>query len=242
MEKVHYNNSEMAEQYMRLAIECGIWESEYKTIAQYADISKPVLDVGCGAGRITIGLHDIGFCSIYGIDCSENMLMHARKITPAKYCINYVCSDITSEMICPEGFFGVVVFGYNGLMCIQGSNNRRKAVRNIEKMLCSKGIFIFTVQERAVTQEHRRMEFWQNREKSFISQGKSVEDDEFGDLYVEDKGQLVYHHFTSGEEINHLLGTEMSVVDTFMRDSRFKESEEILRRTNNCRFYVCRKE
>lgn len=242
MEKVDYNNLEMAEQFMRLAIECGIWKSEYKTIAQYADISTPVLDVGCDAGRITIGLHDIGFSSIYGIDCSENMLMHARKITPAKYCINYVCSDITSKMICPEGSFGMVVFGYNRLMCIKGSNNRQKAVRNIEKKLCSKGIFIFTVHERTVTQEHRWMEFWQNREKSFISQHKSVEDDEFGDLYVEDRGQLVYHHFTSSEEINHLLGTEMSVVDTFMRDSRFKESEEILRRTNICRFYVCRKE
>lgn len=139
-------------------------------------------------------------------------------------------------------FFGTIVFGYNGLMCIQGNDNRWKAVRNIEKLLCSKGIFIFTVQERPVTQEHRWIEFWKNREKSFVSQGKSVEDDEFGDLYVEDKGQLVYHHFTSRKEINQLLGTGMTVIDIFMRDSRFKESEEILRRTNNCRFYICKKE
>lgn len=99
MEKMDYNNSKIAKQYMRLAEECGIWESEYKIIAQYADISKPILDVGCGAGRITAGMHDIGFCSIYGIDYSENMLMYARKITPADYNINYLRSDITSEVI-----------------------------------------------------------------------------------------------------------------------------------------------
>jgi ubiquinone/menaquinone biosynthesis C-methylase UbiE len=45
---------------------------------------KTASDIGCGAGRTTFGLYDIGYHHIIGVDLSEKMVSAAKKIAHVK--------------------------------------------------------------------------------------------------------------------------------------------------------------
>lgn len=240
MKNEQYRSEELVTAYAEMTVSTGIWKSEIESISKYCKHSDPLLDVGCGTGRISIGLYEHGYKSIYALDVSEPMIQKAKQITPPEYAIKYVQSDITSECAFPKGFFRVAIFGYNGLMCIKGIENRKRAIKNIFSMLQPDGFFIFTAMERYVSPESARYVFWKERENDFLASGKSI-DDSFGDLYVEDKGHTVFHHFIDEYEIPKMLGDNWCVLDTFLRDDKFKEEDNVLKVSNNCRFFICQK-
>ena len=50
-----------------------------EALAKHADLSTPVLDVGCGTGLSGAALKQIGFSNIDGVDLSEEMLAEAGR-------------------------------------------------------------------------------------------------------------------------------------------------------------------
>lgn len=60
-------------------------------------------------------------------------------------------------------------------------------------------------------------------------------------LIVEDKGCLVYHHFATRKKFFNTLNDKLKIIDLFKRSQRFLESKEVLSKTNDCVFVLCKK-
>lgn len=67
--------------YTKAVSEIGLWESEKMMIKKYFNPEGQVLDIGCGAGRTTIGLYKLGYHLVEGLDLSEAMIVQARRIS-----------------------------------------------------------------------------------------------------------------------------------------------------------------
>ena len=67
--------------YAKAVREIGLWESEKIMIKKYFNLESRILDIGCGAGRTTIGLYKLGYHLIEGLDLSEAMIAQARRIS-----------------------------------------------------------------------------------------------------------------------------------------------------------------
>ncbi len=59
---------------------------------------KPLLDLGCGAGRHLIVLHRLGFCSLTGLDLSAELLQVAKErlIAAGALDVELLCCDMRS--------------------------------------------------------------------------------------------------------------------------------------------------
>ena len=66
----------------------------------------PVADIGCGTGRITGHLHELGL-DAFGIDLSDGMLDQARKLHPH---LTFTQGDMTKLDLADESLGGAVVW------------------------------------------------------------------------------------------------------------------------------------
>ena len=69
-----YENPDIVSRYT----EVGLWPSEEILILEFVPDDARVLDLGCGAGRTTIPLAEMGL-SVTGIDISQPMVDLARQ-------------------------------------------------------------------------------------------------------------------------------------------------------------------
>lgn len=234
------NNSEkLSIEYTELNDWWGLWNSEKETILEYCSYSDNILDIGCGAGRVCIGMHDLGYKNITAIDIDENMISQAKLKTPSGYRINYLCGDITDIRL--NTLFNVAIFSYNGIMSIIGSENRKKAFDNIYAHLEDGGKFIFTTHLGISDSMSQYLPFWQERRYQYKLNNKEI-DDEFFTLQVEDKGVPILQFFAYDTDIlKDLNSSGFDLIHTFRRDDCFIEKDIITNNTNNCRFWICKK-
>ncbi len=95
-----------------------------------------VLDLGCGAGRTTIGLADRGY-DVLGIDLAEPLLALARRRYPH---VAFDRMDATALAL-PDRSFDAALFSYNGIDVIYPQEARRTCLREVRRVLCDRGVF-----------------------------------------------------------------------------------------------------
>ena len=80
-----FNSIESIRHYTRAAEAIGLWESERILIERFIPnrISR-ILEAGCGAGRLTLGLWALGYRSITAFDFAEELLAQARRLASAR--------------------------------------------------------------------------------------------------------------------------------------------------------------
>ncbi|MGH9347689.1 MAG: class I SAM-dependent methyltransferase [Vicinamibacterales bacterium] len=98
-----------------------------------------VLDLGCGAGRTTIGLSDLGY-DVLGIDLSSALLQVARRRFPS---IAFAEMDAT-RLELADGTFDAAIFSYNGIDCIYPAAARRRCLAETWRVLRPGGVFILS--------------------------------------------------------------------------------------------------
>jgi SAM-dependent methyltransferase len=98
-----FNESTVALHYARAAHQLGLWASERLLIERWLpDRAAPLLDVGCGAGRVAFGLWDLGYRNLTAVDFAGELLDHARRLASlrAVTSIRFLQADATQLTQC----------------------------------------------------------------------------------------------------------------------------------------------
>lgn len=83
--RADFNALESVVHYSRAAERLGLWASERKLIEQHLpDLRAPLLEAGCGTGRVTLALAELGYTRITAFDFAEELLAQARHFAREK--------------------------------------------------------------------------------------------------------------------------------------------------------------
>ena len=216
----------------------GLWNSEKVIFQQYINKSDKILDLGCGAGRVTFGLYKLGYKNIVGIDISSKMLDCARDISlNSNMNIRFIEDDATSLNIKEK--FNCVIFSFNGLMMIHGKELRKKAVLNIKNILVDDGYFIFTTLDREInTQKYGS--FWTDEKMLYLESKDNIL--EYGDIIYKNEDKIKqFMHIPNKSEIEKLISEcGLELVFCQERKKMCEENKDILDFSENCLFWVAK--
>ena len=238
--KKDYSSKEVASRYIRLAEEVGLWKSEAFVFEKFVNKDSLILDVGCGAGRTTFGLFELGYRNIVGVDVSKTLVSEAKKRSKQQKI--GIVFDVQNVMNLKfrDNSFDVVLFSYNGLMTIPGRENREIAMKEIARVLKSNGLFVFTTHDREADKNF--LDFWKNEEKKWKSGTEDKRLLEFGDRFVQENGKQLFVHFPNTKEVYSLCAkTGFAVKFTKMRWDICATPQIEKENFGECRFFVAQK-
>jgi SAM-dependent methyltransferase len=248
-----FNDPRAMVHYARAAHFLGLWESERILIERFfPDRAIPLLEAGCGAGRVTLGLWHLGYGDLTAFDFAEELLLQARSLAAERgAAIAFLNIDATDrdrgralDRLRPSGpgraGFGGALFMFNGLMQIPGRENRRSAWRMLRNACAPGAPLIFTTHDREESPVERAR--WRT-EADLWSRGR--QDPrllEFGDCYFENESGRVFMHLPDRAEILADLDATgwTHEFDASRRDIAV-ESRAVLDFADECRFWVARK-
>jgi ubiquinone/menaquinone biosynthesis C-methylase UbiE len=233
--KAYYRSSSVLDHYTRATTGVGLWLSERIAFTKFFNRRHPLLELGTGTGRISFALEKLGYESIAAIDLSDTMIAQALRIAESGHGskIAFSVCDACELKFANDSFDGAI-FGFNGMMQIPRRERRRKAMREVCRVIRPGSHFIFTTHDR--DNPHHRV-FWEHQAHLWAKgeQDKNLED--FGDRYEETPLGMLFIHIPSRQEIlediaasglkfdsdtpRSLLANESSTVRDFADDCRF---------------------
>lgn len=234
-----FNENEAVNRYYKAVSEVGLWASEKKLIERYFNKNKSIIDIGCGVGRTTFNLHNLGYKNIEASDFSIKMIEKAEEINQENnYKIKFLVDNIISTKL-QESSYDFALFSYNGIMQIPGRQNRNKAIKSIEKILKDNGIFIFTTPDR---DEVPWKSYWIKEKERWNSNKQNTRLIDFGDVIFKEEQREFYLHFPIQNEVMSLFNnTGFSLIYSEMRDKIIQEEDIVKDFSANCRFWVMQK-
>jgi ubiquinone/menaquinone biosynthesis C-methylase UbiE len=133
----HYATPSSVDEYTRQE---GLWDIERRLVTEFLPgPPAALLDIGCGGGRTTVGLAQLGY-NVIAIDLSEALLAHARRRFPA---IDFRLMDATALSF-PAATFDAAQFSYNGIDCIYPVAARERCLAETFRVLKPGGTFILS--------------------------------------------------------------------------------------------------
>lgn len=235
----YFENPRVVADYAEAAQNVGLWESERKVIFEYIPKSARVLELGCGAGRVSVALSREGYSDITATDFSPAMVEAAAQIAALR-APNVKCAVCDATKIAfPDESFDAVIFAFNGLMQIPRREARAAALDEIRRVLKLGGIFVFTTHER-LTPEHAR--YWSAEEKQWKCGSQNPVLDDFGDIfYAGDHGNVFIHSPTDAEVSEALAAAGFSEIFKNLRSRIAEEPSAVVDFSDDCVFRVVKK-
>lgn len=236
-----FSGEETLEKYRKAVFDIGLWESEKIIFEKYMDKNAKVLDIGCGAGRTTFGLYKLGFRNLIGVDITPGMIESAKEIqSEMNTDIRFEVGDACNLEFADETF-NHCIFSFNGFMQIPQRQNRIKAMKEINHVLKTGGIFIFTTHDREKNADW--LWFWEEEKKRWDSGIIDTRIFEYGDRIIPYNGREIFLHFPVRDEILQMFGEcGFTVVEDAWVFDIADEPENVRRETTGCRFWVARKD
>lgn len=234
-----FNSNYTLSHYESAARKIGLWDSEEKIFSKIFKLEDSILELGCGAGRITIGMHELGYKNILGTDIANNMVTKARHLSKVLgYSIPFrVCDARKLEF--EDSIFEGAIFGFNGLMQIPKYKFRFQALKEIHRILKKDGLFVFTSHLRS---DERKAKFWKKESEIWSNNKQNPLLDDFGDKFYKcDHGEMFIHVPTkeSLESMIYQIGFKVEVI--VKRSMISNESQEVREFSDDCFFWILRK-
>ena len=236
----YYANAKVLDHYEEAATQAGLWESEKIVFTKnFPDSTKSILELGCGCGRIALGLVKLGYSDVRATDFSRAMVRRARVLAQKKeVSLNLAVADARCLPHGTESVHGVI-FGFNGLMQIPGHSNRKLALGEISRVLLPGGRFIFTTHDRSM---QKWKKFWTTERKLWRKNQQGEQLLELGDRYEETPRGMLYLHVPDIHEVKEdLVASGFQLEWEKMRSSIVEEPERVKKYSDDCRFWVARK-
>lgn len=229
--------------YTRAAHELGLWKSERALIGRFfPDHHTHLLEAGCGAGRVTVGLWNLGYRRVTAFDFAEELVDQARSLAAERQTagITFLHADATCLPDSGEfraGAFGGALFMFNGLMQIPGRENRRAALRELHRVCVPGAPLLFTTHDRDSSPTERAL--WRLETLRWVRGDQDPRLVEFGDRYFEDEAGRTFMHLPDRREIlEDLSASGWAHAFDAMRAEVAKESRAVIDFSDECRFWA----
>ena len=233
--------------YTRAAHQLGLWESERLLIERYfPDRAAPLLEAGCGAGRVTLGLWALGYRHLTAFDFAEELLAQAHSLAAERQAtaIRFLHGDAIDLSQCHvirDTSFGGALFMFNGLMQIPGRESRRAALRELQRACRAGAPLIFTTHDRDRSPAERAL--WRLEASRWERGEQDPRLVEFGDRYFGDESGRTFMHLPDrGEILADLAATGWTHEFDALRRELAQESAAVRDFSDECRFWVARRD
>jgi SAM-dependent methyltransferase len=248
--------------YTRAAHELGLWNSERILLERFfPDRDAPLLEAGCGAGRVTLGLWSLGYHNLTAFDFAQELIDQAISLADERRAdaIRFLAADAThltqshlmgdftsmrdANKSHPLGDFrfGGALFMFNGLMQIPGRANRRAALRELHGVCAPGAPLLFTTHDRDHSPAERAA--WQQETVRWVRGEQDPRLLEFGDRYFEDDAGRTFMHLPDRREIlDDLAATGWAHAFDAMRREVAAEPPAVRAFSDECRFWAAHRQ
>lgn len=229
--------------YTRAAHELGLWQSERLLIERFfPDRTAPLLEAGCGAGRATLGLWELGYRNLTAFDFAEELVDQARSLAIERNATAIILLHGDATNLSPHAArlsppYAGALFLFNGLMQIPGRENRRAALRELHRVCTPGAPLLFTTHDRDSSPTERAL--WRLETLRWVRGDQDPRLVEFGDRYFEDETGRTFMHLPDRREIlEDLAATGWKHAFDAMRSEVARESRAVRDFSDECRFWA----
>lgn len=135
-------------------LEHEAFSEDIDLLLQLADATDgPVLELGCGTGRVMFPLAEAGR-SVVGIDASEPMLAVAKARAAAlPHCdLNFIHGDMADLDAVSSGPFGMIIASLNSIMHLTTQEQQRQMIASAWRILAPGGRLVIDTLNPSVAQ------------------------------------------------------------------------------------------
>lgn len=242
--RADFNDVRTVIHYARAAHFLGLWKSEKILIDRYfPDRQARLLEAGCGAGRVAVGLWHAGYHHVVAFDFAAEMIEQAENLAHEQGItrLTFLHADATRLGECHllDDTFGGALFLFNGLMQIPGRENRRAALRELHRVCRPGAPFIFTTHDRDDPADVKQ---WGKEAELWARGAQDPRLHEFGDRYFSDETGNTFMHLPDRQEVLEDMGaTGWAHAEDATRNELASETPRVRNFSDNCRFWVARK-